>query len=45
MIKELLKLLITILLTPIMIFCLLIIVFIGIHEGIWNYKKRNTNSK
>jgi len=44
MIKELSKLLITILLTPIMLFCLLIIVFIGIHEGIWSYKKRESDS-
>ena len=44
-IKELLKLVITTLLTPIMMFCLFVIVFIGIHEGIWNYKKRESDSK
>lgn len=43
-IKELIRLIITTCLLPIMIIFLIGITFIAIHEGIWHNKKWKTNS-
>ena len=44
-IAELLKLLITTILLPFMLLALIWIMFLGIHEGIWHSKGRETKTK
>jgi len=42
-IKEFLKLIITTIALPILVLFLMWIIFIGIHEGIWNSKQGEIN--